>query len=41
MAALAFTDPAAALRRMASLFKAREESMEEAFWSSRFRRSDR
>ena len=39
LAALVFADPAAALRHMAPLFKAREESMERAFWSSRFRRT--
>lgn len=37
LAALVFTDPAAALRRMAPLFKAKEGTMESAFWSSRFR----
>ncbi|MCK5652049.1 MAG: hypothetical protein KAJ42_11755, partial [Gemmatimonadetes bacterium] len=38
MAALIFSDPEAALRRMAPTFKAREAGMEETFWSSRFRR---
>ncbi len=38
MAALVLSDPAAALRRMAGPFKEREASMEQAFWSSRFRR---
>ena len=38
MAALVLSDPAAALRRMAGPFKEREAGMEQAFWSSRFRR---
>jgi hypothetical protein len=38
MAALVLADPAAALRRMAGPFKQREAGMEQAFWSSRFRR---
>jgi hypothetical protein len=37
MAGLIFSDPAAALVRMAPLFKERESDMEQAFWSSRFR----
>jgi hypothetical protein len=38
MAALILTDPAAALRMLAPAFKAQEGTMEETFWSSRFRR---
>lgn len=40
MAGLVFTDPARALRYLAPPFKARESTMEETFWSSRFRRDD-
>jgi hypothetical protein len=36
--ALVLSDPAQALRRMAGPFKQREAGMEQAFWSSRFRR---
>jgi len=39
MAALIFTDPSKALRRLAPVFKAQEAGMEETFWSSRFRRN--
>ena len=39
MAALIFSNPEVALRRMAPAFKAREAGMEETFWSSRFRRN--
>ena len=38
MAALAFSDPHAALRRLAPAFKEREAGMERTFWSSRFRK---
>jgi hypothetical protein len=38
MAALVLSDPAEALRQMAGSFKQREAGMEQAFWSSRFRR---
>ena len=37
MAALIFSDPAAALVAMAPAFKTREANLEESFWSSRFR----
>jgi hypothetical protein len=39
MAALIFSDPETALRKLAPAFKAREAGMEETFWSSRFRRN--
>jgi len=38
MAWLAVADPAAALRRLAPAYKAREDRMERQFWESRFRR---
>jgi hypothetical protein len=38
MAAMVFSNPARALRRLAGPFKQREAAMEEAFWSSRFGR---
>jgi hypothetical protein len=38
MAALAFAEPREALRRLAGPFKTREAGLEQAFWSSRFRR---
>ncbi|MFH1765923.1 MAG: hypothetical protein ABIF09_17180 [Gemmatimonadota bacterium] len=41
MAALILSNPEKALRLMAPAFKAREAGMEEIFWSSRFRRSNR
>jgi hypothetical protein len=37
MAALALTDPAQALRRLAPPYKAEESRLESAFWASRFR----
>lgn len=40
MAHRLFTDPARALRDLAPMFKAREHTMEETFWSSRYRRDD-
>ncbi len=38
MALLAVADPAAALRRLAPAYKARESTLERAFWDSRFRK---
>jgi hypothetical protein len=41
MAALILAHPQEALKRLAPAFKAREGTMEEIFWSSRFRRNER
>ncbi len=38
MALLAVMDPAAALRRLAPAYKAREDGLERQFWASRFRK---
>ncbi|HEX9188880.1 MAG TPA: hypothetical protein VGB87_17495, partial [Vicinamibacteria bacterium] len=38
MAMMALADPAGALRRLAPAYKAREGTLEQAFWASRFRK---
>jgi len=38
LAAVALADPAGALRQMAPAYKAREATLEQAFWASRFRK---